>query len=140
MWRCEPCKIAIPVLQQDKIRTHLRTKKHHRLRNACPNCSSLRMKDIEGECWDSDGIRSAEKCMRCLTEYKCYAHGKEEKDFDEYTGEVPERVIPQQYLDDKKLLRDAENVLTWEVPKDADPLMFAHFQRFAQAIVRLLKP
>jgi hypothetical protein len=39
----------------------------------------------------------------------------------------------------KKLKVDAENVLTWETPKDGDILMFAHLRRFADATLKLLK-
>jgi hypothetical protein len=36
-----------------------------------------------------------------------------------------------------KLRLDAANVLTWEVPKDGDPLLFMHLRRFAKAILNL---
>lgn len=92
IWSCAPCRVEIPVMQNARIVAHLNTKKHKRLAHACPRCSSVRMKDIEGECWDRDGIREAKKCQRCKTEYKCFAANMSEKDRHEYTGEWPEHV------------------------------------------------
>jgi DNA-directed RNA polymerase subunit RPC12/RpoP len=92
-WKCGPCKVEIPVSDIERIRRHLHTKKHARLKNGCPACGSLRLNDIDGETWDRDGIREAKKCARCNTEFKSYAHGLSEKEFDEYTGEKPLRII-----------------------------------------------
>lgn len=36
---------------------------------------------------------------------------------------------------DEKLLIDARNILTWEPPTEGDPLLFAHLQRFARAVL-----
>lgn len=49
-------------------------------------------------------------------------------------SETPAPSTPQR----KKLRIDAENVLTWEAPKDGDPLMFGHLRRFAKEIIALL--
>jgi formate dehydrogenase maturation protein FdhE len=78
--------------QMDRVRAHLRTKKHERLKNACPRCSSLRMKELVGDCYDRDGIRNAIKCQRCKTEFKCFAHGISEKDRSEYIEDWPDHV------------------------------------------------
>jgi hypothetical protein len=40
--------------------------------------------------------------------------------------------------DVSKLRIDAENILTWEIPK-GDPLTVLHLQRFAKAVITLLK-
>lgn len=40
--------------------------------------------------------------------------------------------------EEAKLRRDAENILTWDVPTDGDPLTFMHLRRFAQAALTLL--
>lgn len=79
-------------MAHDRILKHIHSKKHKRLRDACPRCSSLRMHRIPDECWDRDGIREARKCGRCLTEYKSYAHGIVEKCSGEYTGEKPAHI------------------------------------------------
>jgi hypothetical protein len=93
-WECKPCKFSVPIAGEylTKVRQHLATKKHERLRNACPQCSSLRLKDIDGETWDRDGIREAKKCERCKTEFKSFVHGIVEKEPSEYTGEWPDHV------------------------------------------------
>lgn len=39
-----------------------------------------------------------------------------------------------------KLRLDATNILTWEVPKDGDPLAFMHLRRFAKAVLDLSAP
>ena len=94
MWTCKPCKVEIPIAAEnmERIRRHLATKKHARLKNACPRCSSLRLRKIEGETWDRDGIRNAKKCDRCKTEFKSYSSGIIEKTASEYTGEWPEHI------------------------------------------------
>lgn len=98
MWKCKPCKVEFPLTDKgmERARQHLRTKKHDRLKSACPRCSSRRMKRLDGETWDRDGIRDARKCGRCLTEYKSYASGIVEKDVSEYTGEWPEHIKRQE--------------------------------------------
>lgn len=95
-WTCKPCKVEIPIMDNARIVRHLNTKKHNRLKNACPRCSSVRIKDIPNETWDRDGIREAKKCERCKTEFKSYAHGIVEKDRSEYTGDWPRHIIKEE--------------------------------------------
>lgn len=106
-WTCKPCRFAVEYspTYMEAVRAHLRTKKHQRLKNACPRCSSLRMQPIKGEHWDRDEMRDALKCARCWTEYKCYAHGIQEKSADEYTGNKPPRIVAAEEAAFEKLAR-----------------------------------
>jgi hypothetical protein len=93
MWRCDPCRVAFPIDAVDRIRRHLNTKRHERLKWGCPECGGAKLVDIPNEFWDADGIRPAKKCTRCKTEFKSYSHGITAKDsWEEYTGEWPEAV------------------------------------------------
>ena len=93
-WKCKTCPggFSSPINRNDKIVTHINSKKHKKYQYACPVCHSLKMVDIKNECWDRDGMREAVKCARCKTEYKSFAHGIHEKNADEYTGEKPDRI------------------------------------------------